>query len=112
MSTHIVSDVEYIADRIVLIKNGSAMLNDAADSICSAIDGMVWECTVSPNVSDELAAKHVVTNLHNTHDGDGAVLRIVSETRPVENATPAEPKLEDLYLYYFRKELSDEPDKA
>lgn len=112
LSTHIVSDVEYIADRIVLMKNGSAMLNDAADSICSAIDGMVWECAVSPKLAEELAAKHVVTNLHNSHDGDGAVLRIVSGTRPAESATPAEPKLEDLYLYYFRKELSDEPYKA
>lgn len=110
LSTHIVSDVEYIADRIVLMKNGSAVLNDAADEICSAISGMVWECTVSPKAADELTTKHVITNLHNTHDG--VALRIVSEACPAENAVPAEPKLEDLYLYYFRKELADEPYKA
>ena len=86
------------------------MLDDAAEEICSAIDGMVWECVVSPDTADRLASKHVVTNLHNTQGG--VALRIVCESCPAENAVLAEPKLEDLYLYYFRKELSDEPYKA
>lgn len=110
LSTHIVSDVEYIADRIVLMKSGTAVLDDAAESICSAIDGKVWECVVSPDAADRLSAKHVVTNLHNTQSG--VSLRIVSDTLPTENAVSVEPKLEDLYLYYFREELSHESYKA
>ena len=110
LSTHIVSDVEYIADRIVLMKSGTAVLDDAAENICSAIDGKVWECVVSPDTADRLSAKHVVTNLHNTQGG--VSLRIVSDTLPTENAVSVEPKLEDLYLYYFREELSHESYKA
>lgn len=110
LSTHIVSDVEYIADRIVLMKSGTAVLDDAAESICSAIDGKVWECVVSPDAADRLSAKHVVTNLHNTQGG--VSLRIVSDALPTENAVSVEPKLEDLYLYYFREELSHESYKA
>lgn len=110
LSTHIVSDVEYIADRIVLMKNGQAVLEDAGEDICSSISGTVWECSVPQREADRLAAEHVVTNLHNTHDG--VQLRIVSDIRPTPDAVSVEPKLEDLYLYYFRQELKNEPDKA
>ncbi len=101
LSTHIVSDVEYIADRIVLMKNGQAVLEDAGEDICSSISGTVWECSVPQREADRLAAEHVVTNLHNTHDG--VQLRIVSDIRPTPDAVSVEPKLEDLYLYYFRQ---------
>ncbi len=110
LSTHIVSDVEYIADRIVLMKNGQAVLEDAGEDICNNISVMVWECGVPQREADRLAAEHVITNLHNTHDG--VQLRIVSEIRPTPDAVSVEPKLEDLYLYYFRQELKNEPDKA
>ncbi len=110
LSTHIVSDVEYIADRIVLMKNGQAALEDTGEDICSGISGMVWECCTAQQEADRLASAYVVTNLHNMHDG--VHLRLVSETRPTADAVPVEPKLEDLYLYYFRQELENEPDKA
>ncbi len=110
LSTHIVSDVEYIADRIVLMKNGQAALEDTGEDICSGISGMVWECCAAQQEADRLASAHVVTNLHNTHEG--VHLRIVSKTRPTADAVPVEPKLEDLYLYYFRQELENGPDKA
>ena len=110
LSTHIVSDVEYIADRIVLMKNGQAVLEDAGEDICNNISGMVWECSVPQREADRLAAENVVTNLHNTHDG--VQLRMVSDIRPTPDAVSVRPKLEDLYLYYFRQELKNEPDKA
>ena len=110
LSTHIVSDIEYIADRIVLMKNGEVSLEGAAESICGSMSGMVWECAVAQAEAGELIAEHVVTNLHNTHGG--VALRIVSEARPTADAVCAEPKLEDLYLYHFRRELGNEPYKA
>ena len=84
LSTHIVSDIEYIADRIVLMKNGEVSLEGAAESICGSISGMVWECAVAQAEADELIAEHVVTNLHNTHGG--VALRIVSEARRLRRA--------------------------
>lgn len=40
-----------------------------------------------------------VSNLKN--EGDKVYIRIVSDTCPCEGAAPAEPGLEDVYLYYF-----------
>ena len=92
------------------MKNGEVSLEGAAESICGSISGMVWECAVAQAEVDELIAEHVVTNLHNTHGG--VALRIVSEARPTADAVCAEPKLEDLDLYHFRRELGNEPYKA
>lgn len=102
LSTHIVSDVENIAARIVLMKDGKAVLEDAAMHICSEVSGLVWECSVSPSEAARLEREHIVSNLHNT--ADGVLLRIISKTPPTENAVSVEPRLEDLYLYRFGEE--------
>lgn len=47
-------------------------------------------------------AKSTVANLR--HEGQQAVLRIISEHMPDERAVPCEATLEDLYLYYFPTE--------
>lgn len=102
LSTHIVSDVEDIADRIILMKNGKAVLEDSALHICSEVRGLVWECVVSPSEAAELQAKYVVTNLHNT--GSGVLLRVIANESPAPNAVSVEPRLEDLYLHRFGEE--------
>lgn len=46
-----------------------------------------------------------VGNLKNA--GRETILRIISDTRPMEGAVEAEPTLEDLYLYYFSEGGND-----
>lgn len=103
LSTHIVSDVENIADRIVLMKDGKAVLEDAAAHICSEVRGRVWECRVSQEEAMLLQAENLVTNLHNI--GNEVLLRIVSGSAPTMGALSVEPGLEDLYLYRFGQEV-------
>lgn len=50
--------------------------------------------------------KYNVGNLKNA--GKETVLRIISDTRPMEGAAEAEPTLEDLYLYYFSEEGTEQ----
>lgn len=102
LSTHIVSDVEYIAGKILVMKKGKMIHQGSPDIIIHEIDGKVWECETDTAQADALCEIYNVGNIKNT-DGR-AVLRIISEEKPVEGARPAEPTLEDLYLYYFREE--------
>ncbi|MCH5325464.1 MAG: ABC transporter ATP-binding protein [Eubacterium sp.] len=106
LSTHIVSDVEYIAGEVLIMKNGRLELRDYADNICRSIEGMVWDCTVSPKEADAMSEKYVVSNIR--HVDGMAKMRIVSETKPCDDAEPTEPNLEDLYLYYFKENSEDE----
>lgn len=102
LSTHIVSDVEYIADEIIVIKSGRLLNKGNVAQITQNIDGFVWECTVSPNEADLLNDTYTISNLKNV--GNQVILRIVSETKPFISAVNTPPNLEDVYLYYFKEE--------
>lgn len=102
LSTHIVSDVEYIADEILLMKAGELLASGDIAQMLSMARGKVWECCVRPEDTENYQAFYNVSNLRNTENG--VKLRIVSDTRPMENAQPVDPDLEDVYLYYFREE--------
>lgn len=99
LSTHIVSDVSYIADIILLMKNGSFLLQEPMAAVTDSMKGKVWEMLVDERDADQYSRKFSVVNLH--HEGDQVRLRIVDEARPAEEAEAAEPSLEDLFLYHF-----------
>jgi ABC-2 type transport system ATP-binding protein len=107
LSTHIVSDVEYIADSIIMLKDGEILLFNTADKIVKAIDSFVWKCIVDGKDTDEIYAKYTVANFHRVDSG--VEMRVISEDKPCESAENVTPTLEDLYLYYFP---SNEPEEC
>lgn len=102
LSTHIVSDVEAIADEVMLMKKGKFVLQGTIPQLVEKANGKVWELTVSPEETRMWREKVTVANLR--HEGDKVILRIISDTIPAEAAVPCEASLEDLYLYYFPTE--------
>lgn len=103
LSTHIVSDVEYIADYILLMKNGKFILSGPTQELAHKIDGKVWTCTVTEETLNNLNERHTIVNLH--HNGSELVtVRVISEEKPYGDASAVEPTLEDLYLYHFQGE--------
>ena len=94
LSTHIVSDVEYIADEILLMKAGELLTTGDIDHMLERARGKVWECYVCPEDTEKYQARFSVSNLRNTEQG--VRLRIVSDIRPLETAVPADPDLEDV----------------
>ncbi|MGG7060109.1 ABC transporter ATP-binding protein [Clostridium nigeriense] len=100
LSTHIVSDVDYIADTILMMKDGQIIINSPSEGVTNEIEKKVWKCVVSKNEVDMISTKYRVVNLQ--HDSNNnVVLRIVSDIKPNENAINVEPTLEDLFLYHF-----------
>lgn len=102
LSTHIVSDVEYIADTILVMKSGQMIHSGSLEEIIGVIKGKVWECTVPQKLADELAAAYPVINIRN--EAGGVFLRLVCDEKPCDSAVNGEATLEDLYLYYFSDE--------
>lgn len=101
LSTHIVSDVEYIADRIMMMKNGKIIQSGSESQILGQAADCVWQCSVPAGQAEGLAGQYVVSNLRN--QADRVELRIVSSTKPTEDARPADVTLEDAYLFYMKK---------
>lgn len=102
LSTHIVSDVSYIADKILLMKSGRFILHEPASTAAQAVKGLVWQVQVSEGEAADYTSRFSVVNLH--HEDGGVRLRIVSEAPPCSGAQPAEPCLEDLFIYHFADE--------
>lgn len=101
LSTHIVSDVEYIADNIMIMKNGKMIRTGTEESMAEEVKDCVWKCLVSEKEAAELNKKYIVSNLRNQKDQ--VELRIVSKEKPAENAERQEVTLEDIYLYLIQK---------
>lgn len=106
LSTHIVSDVSYIAHRILLMKEGRFLVNAPADTVTQVLDQKVWELLTDEQSAEIYSRKFLVSNLH--HEGHRVRLRIVHDTAPVCGAWAVEPNLEDLFLYYFGQEAAEE----
>jgi len=100
LSTHIVPDVEYIADEILLVREGELIQHGSLEQITQQVKDCVWECMVEETEVEAFNRKFAVANLKNV--GDKISLRIVSKDKPMEEAQLLEPCLEDVYLYYFR----------
>ncbi|UTE73845.1 ABC transporter ATP-binding protein [Rossellomorea marisflavi] len=102
LSTHIVSDVEYIADEILILHNGRIENRGPSTELVKEIEGHVWECSLQPSLVDEVLANYTISN--QKHESEKMVLRIISKEKPLEHATMTQPTLEDLYLYYLKEE--------
>ncbi len=101
LSTHIVSDVEHIADEILVMRAGSVVLSGRPARLVAEAEGRVWEAAVPAERAEELEAALTVGNVRNL-EGGRALLRYVADEPKVPGSAPAEPTLEDLYLYLFR----------
>lgn len=107
LSTHIVSDVEFIADEILLMKRGKIVEQGSVAGVTESVRGKVWEYTAEAKEALHLNDTFAVSNLKN--EGDMVRLRIVSDTCPCEGAIPVTPGPEDVYLYHF-EEVSERVD--
>lgn len=100
LSTHIVSDVETIADDILVMKEGSILLHDTVANLLTYMQGKVWEMVLPANEAIALSDKYCIVKQHTMQDG--VHLRFISDTQSYRNAKLAIPDLDDLYLYYFQ----------
>ena len=99
LSTHIVSDIEYIAGEILLMKDGQIAISGAPGEIISSMPETVWQCSVPREKADEYLRAFKVANIKTVPGG--MELRIISPGKPTSDAVPTEPTLEDVFLYYF-----------
>lgn len=103
ISTHIVSDIEYISDQVLVMKKGSFILQGTPEEILDKVKGEVWSCHIPNKDWTKFEAQFCIANSHTLANYVDA--RIVSLEAPIEGAINVEPTLEDLYLKYFSDEM-------
>ena len=100
LSTHIVSDIETIANHVIMFKNHKLYVNDAPEAICRAVAGKVFET----NKISDIITPHLV--LTERQDGGETLTRFASEIDCTGIARPVNPNLEDVFLYVYRDEIA------
>ncbi|HJA66631.1 ABC transporter ATP-binding protein [Lachnoclostridium sp. An169] len=105
LSTHIVSDVEYIANDILLMKDGGILHRGTAADLIQSMPETVWRCFVEKSKVSSFMKKYKVSNIRS--EPYGAQLRIISGEKPLPDAVEEEASLEDVFLYYFGEKAGE-----
>jgi ABC-2 type transport system ATP-binding protein len=96
LSTHIIGDVEAVANRLVILREGRVLADTTPEALLARTAGSVWSVTVDQATAMQLQANYQVSTMVNQMSG--ITLRIVSATRPHEAAVEVSPSLEEAYL--------------
>ena len=99
LSTHIVSDLEAVANEIILLRKGVVLEMQKPASLLEHLNGQV--CLVTVPAADEAALTKQYTCSNVMHTDGKSVIRLLSESAPRPDAVPTAPNMEDMYLYYF-----------
>lgn len=103
ISTHVVSDIEFIAKEIILLKEGHLVSHDTCENLAKEIEDKVYEIEISQEGLPYFQNTYRVSNLY--RKDDKIILRTVTDNLPDGRKTiKVTPTLEDLYLYVFESE--------
>ena len=105
LSTHIVSDIEYIANEIWLMKDGRIIQQGTLDQMLSSMPEQVWVGHVEKQRVSGLISQYKISNMK--AEGNAVELRIISREQPMPGAVCVQPTLEDVFLHYFGEKAGD-----
>ncbi len=101
LSTHIVLDIEAIANRLIIINNGEIMETGNIDEMVERVADKVWEAVVTQDRMNDINKERAV--IHIKQAGNEVQVRFVGEPIPDIQCKSVIPTLEDYYLYVNEK---------
>ena len=102
ISTHIVSDIEFISNEVIMIKDHKILYKDSIENICSTLEGMVYETSMTFEESKEFRKKYIL--LSEKQDGGIMKARFISQGNNDEKWVRVNSNIEDVFLYQYRDE--------
>lgn len=107
LSTHIVSDVEFISNEIIIMKDGKLVEKDTPNELLKSIKGKVHSLRIREDMLHKIQNKFKVSNI--VREKDHILVRVVGhENIHIKDIDVKDenPSLEDLFLYYFDEKIS------
>ena len=101
IATHVVSDIEFIARDIIMLKKGVIVDNAPPHELTKKIEGKVWNVTCLESEVQSMQDTFRVTNIARDDESGNVSLRVLSAEKPSEDSKIVTPTLEDYYLYVF-----------
>lgn len=105
VSTHIVSDIEFIANEVIMIKDHKVLYKDSIKNICDTIKGKVYETEIDFEQAMEFRQKHIA--LSEKQEDGKMKIRFISEGEKKLTWTQVSPNLEDVFLYEYNESTTE-----
>ena len=106
-ATHIVSDISFIADRVLIMKEGKIVADGTVQSLTKSIKGKIWSTKSNREALSSIQQRFVVGEVF-PEPNNYISIRLLSDEKPCENAEPCEPDLSDVYLNFFGEVSTNE----
>lgn len=106
ISTHIVSDVEYIATQNAIMKNGELLARGTTEELVKLVDQKVWSARILIADLPKYEQNLQIVNIRNEDNGQLSI-RYLARHPYTNDSIPVSPHLEDLYLWLFPQEKND-----
>ncbi len=100
LSSHIVSDIDTIADQVAIMKEGQLLCQGNQKTIIDTVKNKVFEITVNKENALNFIKQRIVLNT--IRKKETVTVRYISDT-VIESSIPCEATLEDAYLYTTKK---------
>ena len=101
IATHVVSDIEFIARSIIMLKKGVITDNAPPHELIRKMDGKVWNILCAETDVQPMQETFRITNITREETTGAIQLRVLADERPTVTAAAVIPTLEDYYLYVF-----------
>ncbi len=111
ISTHIVSDIEYIAMKNAIMKDGKLLSVGTTEELIHLVEGKVWGCVIPLERLADYERKYKIVNLKN-EDSKNVSIRYLSDEPLIGGSQPEKARLEDLYLWLFPEALQESGKKT
>lgn len=102
LATHIVPDIEFIANKILLLHEGTLLKYDTPAALCAELDRKVWALELQESDVPTELVHHTISNM--AREGTGIRLRIIAEEQPHPLAVSVPANLEEVFLYHCGEE--------
>jgi len=106
ISTHIVSDVEFIATQNAIMKSGKLLSTGTTEELVQQLNGKVWGTTIPMNLLSKYEQQLQIVNIRNEEYGTVSI-RYLADSPVTKDSIMLDPHLEDLYLWLFPQESTE-----
>ena len=100
LSTHIVGDISSTCSRVALLNSGDIAFHDTPEELVNTAKGKVWTMEASQSELDQLKENFAV--ISSVPSKGGYEIRVVADDLKGRESAPADPNLEDAYVYFIQ----------
>jgi ABC-type multidrug transport system ATPase subunit len=102
LSTHLIEDVEAVADRVAVLHRGRIRFEGTVSEMMDTVRGKVWQVDLAPTQLSAFRGKYLETGL--LRDGGRIHIRLVADAMNEPGVHAVEPTLEDAYIQLMRED--------